>query len=273
MPLPADAAEGFVGFHGAPFVEDEGLEAGAEEGGVVGAVPAVLGEGLIEVDAFVALGAKGGPEDLVAEDGVIQGEADGNGLAIGFEQAGAKGLVADLGFALEKGVAVEDGDGGVGPAGIAEVGVVLIDALIHAPGEAGARAIGQLAGEHFIKGGGNGVVGVQDVEVVGLVAEGEGAVEIGEHALAGGFGDADFARQGGKLADDFQGAVGGLVVEDDHAIGAQGLAGDGGQGLLDKFLAIAHGDGGDDSGFHGRQISKPSAGGNFKFQTSRKRGL
>ena len=141
--------------------------------------------------------------------------------------------------------------------------IIFVNPLVLAPAQREARAIVQQPGHGLVKRGFDEIVGVQNVQIIGLAGQPERAVEIRKHAIALAFGNADFTGKVFEIADDFQRAVRGPVVKHDHAVRPDGLAGDGFQRLPDEILPVAHGHGRDDPRLHKGRLAD-------KFSTARR---
>ena len=141
MPEPAFPAKCLVGLHGAPFIKNQGLDAGTEKDGLVGTMPAIFAQGAMNVDDFLAVGAESRPENHVAQNGNVQGKLAGCRQSIRSQQGGAKRLVADFGLELEELIPAQQFDFPVRFSRPAQVFVVFINALVLAPGKSQPFAI------------------------------------------------------------------------------------------------------------------------------------
>ena len=139
----------------------------------------------------------------------------------------------------------------VGTSRKAQVPVLFVNSPIQAPRQRAPIKAGEHPSHRFIEGRLNSVIGVQDLQKVRFRREFQTPVEILEQAEVGRVAN-ELAGHSGKTPDNFFRAVGRAIVQHHDAVGTQRLSRNGFQRLRNKFLAVANGDGGDDSGFQGR---------------------
>ena len=201
-----------IGPHFAVVIDVEAVGIGVA-GGVepeAGAVFAVLGGGEVAVDElFVGVGGGVGEEGfdvggLGRETGEIEGEAAGEGAAVGFGSRGETG-----GFDAGEQELVE---GAAGPAGVADGGQRRLGGLLEGPVLLPGGALGDPAGEDLLLLGGDFFVGLRRGHEARGVRVGDALEDEAGGGLAGDDGSALFARG--------EGAFAGIEAEVGHAGGA-----------------------------------------------------